>query len=89
MLKQYVSHLQSLYGDSTKVDVLPGNKYYKVITVGQWQRSVHAFVHKETLDLYKPASWKAPAKGARYNLLRDWNTLQQCMDRYGSYLYLR
>ena len=33
-------------------------------------RSVHAFIDKKTGEVYKPASFKAPAKHVRYNLLR-------------------
>jgi hypothetical protein len=64
-----------------------GRKYYKIIQVGEWQRSVHAFVDKKTGDLYKPAGWAAPAKGVRFNLLNDLeNVLSRC-DWAGSYLY--
>lgn len=48
--------------------------------------SVHSFVDKETGDIYKPASWKAPAKGVRYNL-RDLENIP--VDIFGSYLYAR
>ena len=33
-------------------------------------RSVHAFIDQKTGDVFKPASFKAPAKIARYNVLR-------------------
>lgn len=67
-----------------------GRKYAKVVQEYADQScgrglSVHAFVDKETGDIYKPASWKAPAKGVRYNL-RDLPQIK--LDIFGSYLYL-
>jgi len=53
--------------------------------------SVHAFIDKNTGDVYKPASWKSPAKHVRYNLL-DPKSREYCYkvaDWVGSYLYLR
>jgi len=64
----------------------PGRKYLKVVMVSN-QRSVHAFVDAETGDLYKAASWRAPAKGVRYNLINDMNILRKNADWAGSYLY--
>jgi len=63
-------------------------KYYKVIMVNN-QRSVHAFVDKNNGDLYKAASWKAPAKGVRYNLVDDIEKLKIMADWAGGYLYRR
>ena len=69
-----------------------GNKYHKIIFKdGGGQRSVHAFVDKKTGEVYKSASWKAPAKGVRFDLRiieqREW--LLQNADWSGGYLYLR
>jgi hypothetical protein len=54
-------------------------------------RSVHAFVDKQTGQVYKSASWKAPAKGVRFDLRiieqRKW--LMRHADWAGSYLYAR
>jgi hypothetical protein len=44
-----------------------GRKYYKVVITsnnGQGQASVYCFIDKEG-NIYKPATWKAPAKGIR------------------------
>lgn len=82
------------HSDFYKFDVIEGRKYYKVVQKHQLHdgyyggESVHAFVEKNTLDVYKPASWKAPAKHVRYNLTRDIDTLRQSADPFGSYLYL-
>jgi hypothetical protein len=69
-----------------------GKKYHKVIFIdGGGQRSVHAFVDKKTGEVYKSASWKAPAKGVRYDLRlieqREW-LFENC-DWAGGYLYAR
>jgi hypothetical protein len=68
-----------------------GRKYHKIVMNDGTQRSVHAFVDKKTGGLFKSASWKAPAKGERYNLLiikdREW--LLENADWASSYLYKR
>ena len=43
------------------------NEYYNR-KAGYTAGSVHCFVDKETGEVYKPASWKAPAKIVRYDL---------------------
>ena len=70
-----------------------GRKYYKIIhqSGAGGSRSVHAFVNKKTGEVYKPATWQAPAKGVRYNLL-DESSREECYSRAdwaGAYLYLR
>ena len=68
-----------------------GRKYHKIIMDGNGSRSVHAFVDKKTGEVYKSASWKAPAKGVRYDLRiisqREW--LLENADWAGGYLYQR
>jgi hypothetical protein len=68
-----------------------GRKYHKIIMVANGSRSVHAFIDKKTGEVYKSASWKAPAKGVRYDLRiieqREW--LLQHADWAGGYLYAR
>ena len=68
-----------------------GRKYHKIIMVANGSRSVHAFIDKKTGEVYKSASWKAPAKGVRYDLRiieqREW--LLENADWAGSYLYAR
>lgn len=69
-----------------------GKKYHKIILVdGGGSRSVHCFVDKKTGEVYKSASWKAPAKNVRFNLLvineREW--LFKNADWSGGYLYQR
>jgi len=71
-----------------------GHKYHKIIMVDdsvRKNRSVHAFVDKKTGEVYKSSSWKAPAKGVRYDLRlieqREW--LLENADWAGSYLYVK
>ena len=68
-----------------------GRKYHKIIMNAAGSRSVHAFIDKKTGEVYKSASWKAPAKGVRYDLRiinqREW--LLENADWCGSYLYAR
>jgi hypothetical protein len=44
-----------------------GRKYVKFVSDG----SVHSFVGKETGDVYKPASFRAPALHARGNIYKN------------------
>jgi hypothetical protein len=69
-----------------------GKKYHKVIFVdGGGHRSVHCFIDKQTGQIYKSASWKAPAKGVRYDLrlIKDREYLLENADWSGSYLYAK
>ena len=68
-----------------------GRKYHKIIMDANGSRSVHAFIDKKTGSVYKPASFKAPAKHERFNLclIKDREWLMKHADWSGSYLYLR
>jgi hypothetical protein len=67
-----------------------GKKYLKVITNNGGQMSVHSFIDID-LNVYKPASWALPAKGVRYNLNNDMETLTKIFSvpsaYCGHYLY--
>ena len=88
-----------------KFVVKTGKRYYKIVQqeFETWEKSryygqyrdgsVHCFVDKETGDVYKPASWSAPAKHIRFTfqnvdhlkfLLNPDN-----VDWAGGYLYIR
>jgi hypothetical protein len=49
--------------------------------------NVHAFVDQKTGDIYKPATWSAPYKDARYNIYEDFDKLINDCDWIGKYLY--
>ena len=78
--------------DGYKFYIESGRKYHKVIMeTGAGSRSVHAFVDKKTGEVYKPASFKSPAKIVRYRLL-EIASREQCFARAdwaGGYLYVR
>ena len=65
-----------------------GRKYFKIVMVSN-QHSVHCFIDMKTGEVYKPASFTAPAKGVRYDLrlIKDREWLLENADWAGSYLY--
>ena len=69
-----------------------GRKYHKIVMETESQsKSVHAFVDKKTGEVFKPASYKAPAKIVRYRLL-ETASRELCFanaDWAGSYHYIR
>lgn len=66
-----------------------GGKFIRLVITLGGQRSVHAFVDKSNGDLLKSAGWKAPAKGARGNLLTGLDEVLARADWSGGYLYAR
>ena len=75
-----------------------GRKYFKVVQNdfrnGEYRdASVHAFVDKKTGQVFKPASWQAPAKHVRFDLriIKDREFLFNSNNTgwAGGYLYLR
>ena len=89
-----------------KFDYSVGKKYIKVFNLqyeapceyynrkgGYRQGSVTAFVDKETGQVYKPASWRAPAKHVRFDMriIRDREFLHnpENTDWAGGHLYMR
>ena len=74
--------------DPVRFNMELGRKYWKIM---QNHGGVHAFIDKKTGQVYKPASWRGPAKHVRYDL-RIINQRQACLanaDWAGGYLYLR
>ena len=71
-------------------EIETGRKYHKIIFIdGGGSRSVHCFVDRKTGEVYKSASWKAPAKGVRYDLrlIEDRERCFHNSDWSGGYLY--
>jgi hypothetical protein len=68
-----------------------GKKYHKIVMNANGSRSVHCFIDKQTGEMYKSASWKAPAKGVRYDLrlIKDREWLLEHADWAGGYLYAK
>ena len=90
----HVRRIDELKAGDCSIDyqVETGKKYHKLILVdSSANRSVHAFIDKQTGEVYKSASWKSPAKGVRYDLrlIADREYLLQNADWSGGYLYAR
>jgi|TARA_Y100000015_G_scaffold447_1_gene531 hypothetical protein len=88
-----VNSLESGRSVYTQLEYEVGRKYIKV-----WSylknvdeklngRSCFMFVDKNSGECYKPASYKAPAKGVRYLITQLADNPHIC-DPYGSFLYL-
>ena len=75
-------------GGRYRFEIKTGRKYHKIVAKGQ---GVHAFVDKKTGQVYKPASYKAPAKHVRYDLrlIKDRERCFANADWAGGYLYIR
>ena len=89
-----VNGIESGHSVYTQLEMEIGRKYIKVwdYLVGDEGRirgrSCWMFVDKNTGEVYKPASYKAPAKGVRYLITQLADNPDIC-DPYGSFLYLR
>ena len=68
------------------------NDYYGT-KAGYKSGSVHCFIDKQTGEVYKPASWKAPAKHVRFDLRliqdREFLFNPNNISWAGSHLYMR
>jgi hypothetical protein len=88
-LAEYGRLLYPEGGQATTFSVAKGGrKYLKVVQESGGQTSVHAFIAMDG-GVYKPAGWRAPAPGERYNLL-DAESRARLFDRCeftGWYLY--
>ena len=96
LVDNFKSRNKGMVGDHPapvyKFYIESGRKYHKIIMeTDSGSRSVHCFVDMKTGEVYKPASFKAPAKHVRFNLLlikdREW--LFENADWAGGYLYMR
>ena len=89
----HIARIQDLRNGKCPIDYVieTGKKYHKVIMSVNGSRSVHAFVDKKTGEVYKSASWKAPAKGVRYDLrlIKDREYILENCDWAGGYLYAK
>ena len=82
-------------------DIRPGRKYIKIFMATSLKErdpnqeitgwSCWVFVDKETGAVYKPADYRGPAKGIRYQLLDDDSFADACqrVDWSGGWLYRR
>ena len=97
-----LKRIQNGTANLMKFEIREGKKYYKIVQVefdtfqgrNEYRdSSVHSFVDKNTGDVYKPASWKSPAKHVRFTFQKpeDIRFLLSPInvDWAGGYLYLR
>ena len=86
-IEQFVSRVQEMINEhytesfpnltAPTILVKFGRKYAKVITEGS-QASVYGFVDAHTGDIYKAATWKAPAKHIRGSIFADDGGMSSC-----------
>ena len=78
----------------SKLEYSVGKKYIKVKQIRMHRHGlttdngVFMFIDKETGACYKPASFKAPAKGIRFQIEQLVEN-PEIVDNYGSFLYVR
>ena len=89
-----VNSLENNRNFSTLLTYEVAKKYIKVYRYDTYNgevregRSVFMFIDKETGAVYKPASYKAPAKGIRF-YIESLAENPEVVDPYGSFLYRR
>ena len=82
------------FGSYSKLEYSVGKKYIKVKNIRMHRHDlttdngVFMFIDKETGACYKPASFKAPAKGIRFQIEQLVEN-PEIVDNYGSFLYVR
>ena len=100
--KDQLESIKNGTANLTNFVIKNGRKYYKIMQRefdtfqdrNEWREGcVHAFVDKNTGEVYKPASYNSPAKHVRYDL-RIINDRAKLHDpNYtgwaGGYLYMR
>ena len=104
--KEELNAIENGTANLYKFDYQVGKKYIKVFNLqyseasdyynrpaGYRAGSVTAFIDKQTGQVYKPASWKAPAKHVRFDLrlIKDREFLHnpKNVDWAGGHLYMR
>ena len=104
--QERVDEIENGTANLYKFDYQVGKKYIKVFNLqyseandyynrpaGYRQGSVTAFIDKNTGEVYKPASWKAPAKHVRFDLRiikeREFLHNPKNVDWAGGHLYMR
>ena len=99
--QKQLDELENGTANLMKFRIQEGRKYYKIIqqNYDTFQNrneyrdgSVHAFVDKNTGEVYMAASWRAPAKHVRYDMriINERNYVHNPFncDWAGGYLYL-
>jgi len=68
------------------ISAMDGKRYVRIVRSDISSRSAMAFIDKTTGDVLKSASWKAPAKHARGNILDEYNGLKTASSFGPAYL---
>ena len=104
--KERLAEIENGTANLYKFDYKVGKKFIKVFNLqyseacdyynrpaGYRAGSVTAFIDKNTGEVYKPASWKSPAKHVRYDLRiirhREFLHNSKNTDWAGGHLYMR
>ena len=100
--KEQLDAINNGTANLTNFVIKNGRKYYKIMQRefdtfqdrNEWREgSVHAFVDKNTGEVFKPASYNSPAKHVRYDLRVINDRVKLHDPRYtgwaGGYLYMR
>ena len=100
--QQQLDEIENGTANLMKFEIREGKKYYKIVQVefdtfqgrNEYRdSSVHAFVDKNNGNVYKPASWKAPAKHVRFTFQKPEDIRFLLEPRNvgwaGGYLYMR
>ena len=104
--QERVEEIENGTANLYKFDYKVGKKFIKVLNLqyqescdyynrpaGYRKGSVTAFIDKQTGEVYKPASWKAPAKHVRFDLRiikeREFLHNPKNVDWAGGHLYMR
>lgn len=102
-INEVIEKLNELFGNVTKngeivqgfvreYKAVKGNRYTKITVqhYGQFGCSAYAFIDNKTGDVFKAATWSAPAKHARGNInaMPDDTTFKMTFGEY-SVVYLK
>ena len=100
--KEELQRIEDGIANLVKFEIREGKKYYKIVQVefdtfqgrNEYRdSSVHSFVDKNTGDVYKPASWRSPAKHVRFTFQKP-EDIKFLLNPFnvgwaGGYLYMR
>lgn len=94
-INEFVAKLDAFVKESHKangyafppssIEMEPGKKFVKIVKRDySGSRYVHSFIDIESGDIYKAASWKAPAKHVRGNIFADDYGIGSAVSEYGA-----
>lgn len=82
-VEEYVQKLNEIHGNENRsYSFTTGKRFYKVTVKSYKSVSVHSFVDKSTGDVFKAASWSAPAAHVRGNISN--NNIADYATEYGA-----